>query len=66
MDHLVIAHVVQVCSDLQLSLPKVHVAMKEIMLCIFYATAMAHCRVGTFFFTKRSIFSELHPVRRRI
>ena len=71
MDHLVIAHEVQVCSTLQLSLkkcllPKVHVAMKEIMLCIFYATAMTHCRVGTAFYTKRSRFRELHPVRRRI
>ena len=51
MDHLVIAHVVQVCSNLQLSKRSVrcllYVAMKEIMSCIFYATAMAHCRVGT-------------------
>ena len=72
MDHLVTTHVVQVCSNLQLSLkecslPKVHVAMKEIVLCIFYATAIALCRAGTvYFFTKRSRFSELHPVRRRI
>ena len=69
MDHLVIAHVVQVCSNLQLSLikcslPEVYVAMKEIMLCLFYA--MAHCRVGTVFVTKRSRFSKLHPVRRCI
>ena len=58
MDHLVITHVMQVCSNLQLkkwSLPKVHVAMKEIMLCIFYADAMAHCRVGTVFYEKAKI-----------
>ena len=37
------------------SLSKVHVAMKEIMLCIFYATAMAHWRVGNVFYEKFKI-----------
>ena len=52
MDQLVIAHVVLVvlvCSNLQLNVKKVFVAVKEKMLCVFYATAMAHWRVGNIF-----------------
>ena len=50
MDHLVIAHVVQVCSNLQLSLKEVFVACY--MLCIFYVLQwhIAESELFLFFF----------------
>ena len=74
MDHLVIAHVEQVCSNLQLSLKEVFVAygtccdernnVVHNFLCYHNGTLPSqNC---FFFFAKRSRFSELHPVRRRI
>ena len=72
MDHLVIAHVVQVCSNLQLSLKEMFVASgtccnerNNVVHFLCYRNGTLPSR-NCFFFTKRSRFSELHPVRRRI